>query len=1060
MKKKILSIILTLSILCAFMPVIAIAATSGTCGDNVTWTLDDSGTLAISGTGAMKDYYSSSDSPFYNNSNIKSVAIENGVTSIGNFAFYGCSGLTGIKIPDSVTRIGEHAFDGCEGLTSVTIPDSVTSIGNGAFRYCSSLTEIKIPNGVTSINSSTFAICSGLISVTIPDNITNIGSQAFIRCNKLTSITIPDSVTSIGYEAFYNCGLKNISIGSGITNISEKAFYNCSSLTDVYYNGKLNDFFEISIEKNNSNFMNTKLHCTDTTVVNWGKYGENIRCILDDNGTLTISGTGDMTDYYDYSSSPFYNNSNIKSIIIENDVTSIGNYAFSHCDNLTSVTIGNSVTRIGTEAFSYCDNLTSVTIPNSVTNIDNWAFGGCNSLDSVYISDITAYLNINFGNVRSNPMYYANKLYLNNKRITGELQIPDGVTKIPEYTFKNCSGLTSVTIPDSVTSIGDYAFYDCGGLASITIPDSVTNIGDFSFRNCSGLTSITILDSVISIGDYAFSGCSGLTNVKIGNNVTSMGDSAFSGCSGLTSITIPDSVINIGDYAFSYCSGLTSVTIGNGITNIRNHTFDGCGSLTSVRIPKNVTEIETDVFNGCYYLKTVEYGGSKEDWDNLYIGGGNDYLKNATINYNSSYWDIAKFQYRIDTAKKGVFITGFDKSETEANIPSTIENLPVIGIDENAFSGCKITKVTIPNSIASIGNNAFANCSSLNDVYISDLEKWCKIDFSNANSNPMSVASNLYLNNELVTALTIPNSITNIKDYTFYGCKSITGVTIPNSITAIGKDAFCGCNALNNVYISDIEKWCKINFNNVNSNPMSCANNLYINNTLTTELTIPNTVTSISDYAFYGCKSLTSVTISNSIKSIGNNAFNQCTNLKDIYYMGSLTIGTNNEPFTNANLHLIGGGVESTPTPTPTAEPTLTPTPTPTVTPTAKPTPTVKPTQTPIPSGGYPYVINELSLKTTSGDILSKAPANTGFIVNTKFTKIEKRAETDYIFVAVYDTKGALLSLNYVQANFAENYTYDVGFYIPPQKEDVGSIKAFVWNTFSSMTPLAESKEL
>lgn len=864
-----------------------------------------------------------------------------------------------------------------------------------------------------------------------------------------------------------------------------------------------------------------------------GTCGDNVIWTLDDNGTLTISGTGDMKDYT--FSSPFSNNSNIKSVIIENGITSIGDYAFNGCSGITNVEIPDSVTSIGSCAFSACSGLTNITLGNGLTSVGEHAFSGCNNLDSVYITDLVAYLNINFHNdsnewaVDSNPMYYAKKLYLNNQRITGTLIIPSGVNQIPHNAFKGCDSITSITIPDSVTSIGNHAFYKCTGLTNVTIPDNVTSIGRYAFGCCENLTTVKLPESLTFIGGYAFGFCFVLNNLTIPYNVKTVEHDAFQRCDKLQNVyitdlaawceisfadnvlfyyaknlylnnqllsgelKIPEGVTNIGSYTFAnynkltnviipnsvekiennafYNCSLTSVVIGNGVTSIgksafqksglktvvlgdnvkiiNESAFSGC-SLQKIIIPKNVTEIETNAFDSCSSQTVIEYEGSKEDWDNIYIGGGNDNFKNATINYNSSYWDIAKFQYRIDTAKNGVIITGFDKSETEANIPNTIENLPVIGIDENAFSGCKITKVTIPSSIASIGNDAFADCNSLNDVYISDLEKWCKIDFSNANSNPMSAASNLYLNNELVTALTIPNSITNIKDYAFYGCGGLTSVTIPNSITTIGEDAFYGCNTLNNVYISDLEKWCKINFNKANSNPMSCANNLYINNTLTTELIIPNTVTSISDYAFYGCGGLTSVTISNSIKSIGNNAFNQCTNLKDIYYMGSLTIGTNNEPFTNANLHLIGGGVESTPTQTPIVKPTQTPT----------TTPTAKPTQTPMPSGSYPYVINELSLKTTSGGTLSKAPTNTGFIVNTKFTKVQQRTETDYIFVAVYDTKGALLNLDYVQANFAENYTYNVGFYIPSQTQEVGSIKAFVWNTFNGMTPLAESKEL
>ena len=182
--------------------------------DNLTWKLYADGTLNISGTGAMKDYdYSDNRSPVYMNSSVKKIVIEDGVTSIGNWAFSDCSGLISITIPNSVASIGDWAFYYCTSLTTITIPDSVTSIGEAAFRFCSSLTSITIPDGVTSIGSSAFRGCTSLTSITIPDSITSIGDAAFYYCTSLTSITIPDSVTSIGNKAFSDCtNLKTISL--------------------------------------------------------------------------------------------------------------------------------------------------------------------------------------------------------------------------------------------------------------------------------------------------------------------------------------------------------------------------------------------------------------------------------------------------------------------------------------------------------------------------------------------------------------------------------------------------------------------------------------------------------------------------------------------------------------------------------------------------------------------------------------------------------------------------------------------------------------------------------
>ncbi|MCU6767297.1 leucine-rich repeat protein, partial [Blautia ammoniilytica] len=261
------------------------APTSGTCGENLKWELDN-GTLTIDGIGQMYDFVFSADyAPWLKyTENIKKVVIKQGVTSIGNLAFEGCNNLTSIIIPNSVTSISESAFDGCSSLTSITIPNSVTSIEDSAFRGCSSLTSITIPSGVTSICYRAFERCSSLASITIPSSVTSIeaygfygcrnltsitipssvtsvGDYAFCGCSSLTSITIPSSVTSIGERAFYYCSsLTSITIPSSVISIGDRAFEDCSSLADVYYEGSEAEWEKIDIDWGNKPLTDAKIH--------------------------------------------------------------------------------------------------------------------------------------------------------------------------------------------------------------------------------------------------------------------------------------------------------------------------------------------------------------------------------------------------------------------------------------------------------------------------------------------------------------------------------------------------------------------------------------------------------------------------------------------------------------------------------------------------------------------------------------------------------------------------------------------------------------------------------
>ncbi|MBO5092657.1 MAG: leucine-rich repeat protein, partial [Clostridia bacterium] len=246
------------------------------------------------------------------------------------------------------------------------------------------------------------------------------------------------------------------------------------------------------------------------------------------------------------------------------------------CTSLTSVIIGNGVTSIGYGAFRNCTSLTSITIGDSVTSIGDDAFGGCTSLKEVHISDIASWCNILFDDYDSNPLYYAKKLYINNELVT-KLVIPDTVTKINDYAFRNCTSLTSVIIGNGVTTIGDRVFRDCTSLTSVIIGNCVTTIGDWAFYNCTSLTSVAIGNSVTSMRSNPFDGCTSLKEVHI-SDIASWCNISFGNYDSnplfyaknlylngelVTELVIPNTVTKINAYAFYNCTSLTSVTFEN-----------------------------------------------------------------------------------------------------------------------------------------------------------------------------------------------------------------------------------------------------------------------------------------------------------------------------------------------------------------------------------------------------------------------------------------------------------------------------------------------------------------
>ena len=487
-----------------------------------------------------------------------------------------------------------------------------------------------------------------------------------------------------------------------------------------------------------------------------------------------------------------------------------------------------------------------VIIPEGVMNIVSRAFYNCTGLKEILIPDSVttigsdAFNNTTWYNNQPDGVVYAGKVLYDYKGIMPsdtKIDILDGTKSISGDAFNGDTGLTEITIPESVTSIGSLAFYDCTGLKEVVIPNSVTSIGSYAFGYCIGLTNISIPDSVTSIDYGAFVSCEGLTQITIPDNVTRIDGLAFADCSSLTSIEVPGSVTDIGDLAFTGCNSLTIIKMSEGVTSIGEDAFRSCTSLTDLVIPNSVTSIGSYAFGNCIGLKEITISNSL-----------------ASIGYGT-------------------------------------------------FSECTgLIEITIPDSVTSIGYYAFWKCTGLTEIVMSEsvaiIESGAFDDTAWYNNQPDGV---VYAGKVLYdykgtmpydTRIEILDGTKSISGNAFYGCTGLKEITIPNSVTSIGSSAFEGCTGLTEIVMSesvaiiesgafDDTAW----YNNQPDGVVYAGKVLYrYKGTMPsdTKIDILDGTKSISGNAFYGCTGLTEITIPNSVTSIGDSAFFNWTNSQTI----------------------------------------------------------------------------------------------------------------------------------------------------------------------------------
>ena len=417
----------------------------------------------------------------------------NDITLRADF-FAGCNIVKKLVLPKTLTAIPDRLCNNDSNLSSITLYDNITSIGNSSFTNCTLLENINIPNSVTSIGDGAFYACSGLTSVTIPNSVTSIGHSAFSSCSGLTSVTIPNSVTSIGDGAFYACsGITSVTIPNSVTSIGGFAFSSCSGLKAV--------------------------HISDLSA--WCK----------------IKFGGNMSNPTEYTHHLYLNGEEITNLVIPDDVTSIGNYAFYNCSGLTSITIPNSVTSIGDYAFKDCSGLKDISIGNSILEIGSTVFEGCTNIANLRIEDGNNPINLpsTLGNCPIEALYLGRNLSSNTNSAI----------------FSNNSTLSTVTIGNLVTSVGRSAFKNCANLTSVIMGNSITTIYYEAFAGC-GVEELEFPDSVETMLNQTVVNCPNLKRVKMPANLKSMCTGFCINCPNLDTVndeylkaTLPDSLTTL-----------------------------------------------------------------------------------------------------------------------------------------------------------------------------------------------------------------------------------------------------------------------------------------------------------------------------------------------------------------------------------------------------------------------------------------------------------------------------------------------------------------------------------
>ncbi|MBQ3489742.1 MAG: leucine-rich repeat protein, partial [Clostridia bacterium] len=449
----------------AIVPYVFHVAASGTINQNMAWVLDkDTGTLTVSGKGAIPSYRFS-NAPWYPyRESVKKIVVSEGITEVGERAFYWCVNATSVELPNSLIAIREYGFNNLQALQSITLPPNLQILEFCAFSECRGLKTITLPDSVHTVGTSCFSLCYSLREATLSAGMKTVPNSMFFGCHNLRRVTLPEGITTIESTAFSDCYLTSFTIPKTLTQIGTSAFSGCKGLKSF------------TVEAGNPMFKSID-------GVLFSANGEHLISYPAGKSTFEyfIPYGTKYIDYGAFRDADWLYYVNFPATLLE-----IGNYSFSWCDNLRSLTFPSNITKIEDSAFRSCIRLTSVTFYNqSVILEEGGVFAECDSLVSI--------------------------------------TLPTQITEIPGSLFYGCAKLKDVTIPATASKIGSAAFMDCDSLVSITIPGSVKSIGRQAFDFCNRLETVILQEGVVRLEDYCFRNLPSLRSITVPQSVTSIG---------------------------------------------------------------------------------------------------------------------------------------------------------------------------------------------------------------------------------------------------------------------------------------------------------------------------------------------------------------------------------------------------------------------------------------------------------------------------------------------------------------------------------------------------------